>query len=135
MIEVLSVTKCESELFYKARYSDSANKYSKNQQVPDYADHKKWYMENYKQGFFTVFYNGVPVGYVRINKENIISIGILPDYQRIGIGSEVLKIISRDYNDIRCEIYENNISSIKLFSKFPNIKITILKDLKIDDRA
>ena len=71
-------------------------------------------------------YNKVPVGYIRINEENTISIAILPDYYTYGIATTSLKEIIKNHPNLNAEIYSDNIISLRLFKKFPEIKLRIL---------
>ncbi len=71
---------------------------------------------------------------VRINKDNTISIAILSKYQKRGIATASLKEITENHSNLlNAEIFSDNIVSLKLFRKFPEIKLNILDaQLSID---
>ncbi len=69
-----------------------------------------------------------------INKENTIYIAILSKYQKRGIATASLKKITKNHSNLlNAEIFSDNIVSLKLFRKFPEIKLNILDaQLSID---
>lgn len=114
----------DARIFYKARFSEEAVKNSKDKDVPNFKQHCKWFK---KQDFNNMYIieDDIPVGYIRIDK-SFVSIAVLPEMQHKGLASFGLSKIVKKYKNLKTEIYKFNLISLKLFNKFPEIKIIYL---------
>lgn len=128
MIQIISARIDDAKLFYDARFNPLAIKFSRTKTIPMYSEHLFWFEKNYQNGFYTILYNKNPVGYIRINSDNTntISIAILPMYHNNGIATASLKEIIKTHSNLNAEIYSDNSISLRLFKKFPEIKLSIL---------
>lgn len=126
-INVIPARLSDGAMFYEARFSKEAIAASINKEKPTYLEHINWYGDNYKRGFFTIIYKQKPIGYIRIDKENKISISIISKCTRHGIGTIALHQIVSKFNNLTAEVFKNNTASIKMFQKFPEIKLKILE--------
>lgn len=119
----------DAQLFYDIRFNPETIAVSSDKTIPSYHEHYTWYIKNYMNEFYTIIYNNMPVGYVRVDNNNIISIGITPTYFKQGIGTLSLRQLLYMYKgkQLIAKIFETNKPSIKLFRKFPEIKLIILK--------
>lgn len=112
----------DSILFYLVRYSEDAIKWSKIKNIPSFSEHDDWFKNQDLNNFYVIQENDAGVGYVRINN-NEVSIAILPMYKNSGYASFGLSEIIKLYPNLKAEIYKDNIASIRLFNKFPEIKV------------
>ena len=125
----------DARLFYKARFNPEAIAVSLDKSIITYEKHHKWYISNYLNGFYTIILNNEPVGYIRVDDKNVISISILPMYKNKGIGTLSLLQLIYMYKgkQLAAKVFEANIVSINLFKKFPEIELIILKEGDILD--
>lgn len=115
-------------IFYTIRYDPDNIKNSKVKETTSFLDHTYWFKKNYQDGFYTILEANCPVGYIRINEENEISIGIYSTSRNKGIGTEALTQVLKIRQNLIAEVYPYNINSLKLFRKFPEIKLIIINE-------
>lgn len=74
------------------------------------------YMQKNKDKYYVCLYNGQPAGYIGVI-DNDIRIAVHPDHQRKGVGTFLIKELTKRYKKSYAKIKIENIASQRLFSK------------------
>jgi RimJ/RimL family protein N-acetyltransferase len=85
-------------------------------QVDISAEEQRDYMRRHASRYFVCLYNGKPAGYVGV-VENDIRIAVHPDFQRMGIGSYMLRRLVEHYPLAEAKIKIDNEASLRLFER------------------
>ena len=85
-INIKKSTKEDSNLFYEIRNNSENRRFSLYSKKINKSNHNVWFNENYKKNYFyTCYYLGKKVGYIRGEKKSetiIISIAFLKKFQK-----------------------------------------------------
>ena len=121
---LLKAKKNDCKSIYYIRNEKSIRYNSKNKDIINFRDHKKWFYNNYKiknNYFFICKLNKSLVGYVRYTKKSfyfIVSIAIKKNYRNLGLASFLIqkseKLLSNS-KLIISEVRNTNKKSIKMF--------------------
>ena len=107
---------CKTEIdclfIYNLRFDNDVMKQSMTNKRPLYKEHKKYYFQHYKE-YDIIEIDHKFVGFLRIDLLNYISIAILEEHRRKGIGQEILKTV----NNVKAIIKTNNKISLNAFEK------------------
>lgn len=79
-------------------------------------DHLEWYKKN-MQYTYIIEWNGERCGDIRI-KNLEIAIKLDPKFRGLGIGSDVLHLVTDKYGFLTAKIVDGNVPSMKLFTKY-----------------
>ena len=125
LINAMKDSDIHPQIFYNARYSENGVNNSAGDDIPTYKEHLDWYL---KQNFNNMYliYHKKYIGYIRIGNDNEISIALCQGEYNKGYGTFALTKIVHKYTNLKAVIKKDNISSIKLFKKFPEIELKFI---------
>lgn len=111
-------------IFQWANNNEVRNNSFSNHNI-DLESHIKWYenkMKDDKSNIFIALKNGIPVGQIRVDKDNkkgLIDYSVDFNYRGQGIGTYILELIKSRITDINLVAYvkKENLPSIKAFEK------------------
>lgn len=126
MIILKKASMKDCRFFYRV-HTDVDRRFYSTKKTVSFEEHQEWYRKNYKK--LTVIYNELaePVGVIRSQAAEILSIAVLPNYQGRGYGTESL-MGYKAFTDKKlvAVIHPKNIASRKSFSRagFKKEKLT-----------
>ena len=114
-----------AKVFYDARYTKEGIMNSIDKNIPSFEEHLNWYSKQNLKNMYLICNGKKYVGYIRISDKNYISISLYKNECNKGYGTFALTEIVSKYKNLKAIVKKDNISSLKLFSKFPTIKVEI----------
>jgi len=117
----------DAKFIYDARYSNGASKYYRNQETPNFSDHKNWLenaMKDKNRKLINFSLDGVDVAHVRLDLKNSnhgeIGICLSQKMRGKGLGVAVLNaannyFLAKGITTIEAEINKQNMASQKIF--------------------
>lgn len=127
MISLRPATNEDCLLIFKWANNSEVRNNSFSPESIDLESHIKWYenkMKDDKSIIFIALKDGIPVGQIRVDKDNdndegFIDCSIDPNYRGQGIGTYILQLIKSEVRNINLVGYikKENISSIKACEK------------------
>ena len=103
----------DSQVFFDARNDKESRKYSGNKKPLDRVKHEQWFKDNLLD-CWTIFEWGGPCGYLRKQRVEVVSIGLLSDFRGLGIAKSALDEVS---GKLLAFVHKGNKRSVKLFKK------------------
>ena len=122
LINAIRDNDLHSRVFYNARYSEKGIENSDGDDVPTYDEHLKWYRKQNLDDMYLIYHKKY-VGYVRIDMEGVISIAVCAGEYNKGYGTFALGEIVQKHSNLKAIVKRDNVNSIKLFKKFPEIEL------------
>ena len=107
------------EFVFHLKNQPYVRKASYSQKKILWENHVNWFKENYKY-FKIICLGSYQIGYVRVHKGDIIGdihIALLKDYQGKGIGTKVIKRMTKKHKHLTTQVLLRNKISIKMFEK------------------
>lgn len=126
------ISPSDEEILFTWQTEDGNRKFSRISRVPNRKEHSDWFhasLENPKRRMWVAIYQGTKCGYVRLddleNSEEV-SVLISTHHQGLGIAYKSINILKKLslYNDIKAEVAENNVPSIRLFTSLGFTKLS-----------
>jgi len=127
----------DKDLIYSWQLNKTIRKYFNNPSSPSYQEHLDWIKVRMNSSNVTelILYKKIPAGVVRVDFISVmpgdrsafeVSIYVVPESQRLGVASLVLKYILHifKYELLYANINIENVSSIKLFESHGFIKVS-----------
>jgi GNAT superfamily N-acetyltransferase len=84
--------------------------------TPITSEQQKKYMANYEKCYYICLADGVPAGFIGVVNRDI-RIATLPEYQRKGIGTFMIKELIKKHPDSYARVKINNEISLNFFKK------------------
>tara|TARA_B100000029_G_scaffold495940_1_gene561570 strand:- start:545 stop:961 length:417 start_codon:yes stop_codon:yes gene_type:complete len=116
----------DEKMIWAWQSSKNIRRYSRNKEAPDSGTHSAWMHNEVHDPTclpMVVQFRDVAAGLMRFNRtiDNRVEVSILviPEYQGIGVATAALQLGKRVFpgRNLWAEIYPDNISSIKSFTK------------------
>ena len=123
-INIKKSTKEDSNLFYEIRNNSENRRFSLYSKKINKSNHNVWFNENYKKNYFyTCYYLGKKVGYIRGEKKSetiIISIAFLKKFQKKNIASKCFEYFEKKLKKnyvLLAKVKNTNLRSMNFFYK------------------
>jgi len=117
------LTNAHAEQFYNLRYfPDIHNNHTKH---PTLSNHMEWFKKQDMKKMFLLCDNWF-AGYIRIDADGYISLSVYEKNRRRGCATFMVREIIAMFDGLNALIKRDNVASIALFSRFPEVDTHII---------